>query len=951
MFRIYRGERMTVRSNLGTFLLCAASALAVIPAAQAQEQAPAPETVVVTGSRVISSITNSPTPLTTVSAAELQAATPTDIPDALNKLPVFQNSVTTQNNDNAETDSAGNVLNLRSFGPQRTLVLLDGHRVAPSNSNGTVDVDTLPEMLVSRVDVVTGGASAVYGSDAVTGVVNYILNAHFSGVKAEVNGGISGYGDGASYTVGVAAGTDLFGNRGHLEGDFRIHHEDGVKSTARPLGDQVWNLTGGGTASNPYTITENTRLSDFSFGGKVSCGCSGNNQQFVSNGVLGPFNAGTATGTTGIASGGDGVFATPSQLVAMLSTQEGFLRFSYNVSDSAVFYVEGSVAQSVDAGGFLNDYIQKGHAANRFYANNPYLSPTAQALLANSSGGIFNMYKYIDNQGPNGTFLTDGFAGNMTGTAGLDGQWGDYNWDFYYTHSYSREVVRNPNNENNERLYASEDAVLDPSGQVVCEVSLTQYASRYPNCVPSDLFGPDALSSNAFHYFAQNTQWIEQNTLDDVGASISGNIFDGIGAGPVKAALSAEYRNGSYSVLSNAVPTDAIDCTGLRLCQTTSSLWQNDILNTRSPVSEGVWEVAMEVNVPLLKDLPFVQSLTTDLAGRFTDYGVSGPVQTWKIGLNYHVNDDVAFRATNSVDIRAPTLNDLFSPLQTLATGFDDLLTNTNGTALGIRQGNDKLVPEVARTYTAGIVLTPTFVPNLTASVDYYSIGLKNAIGSIGAGSTAVQNICISSGGSSPFCQLYIRPFPMSNTTPANYPTEVITESLNTAVNRLEGWDIESDYNFDLSDITPSLPGSVSLRALANYQPVNESISYIGAPLTWVSESKVHGTVLLAYTVGNWSINVQDRWLSPYTYPTQFGQVYAQPHVQSKNYDDVTIDRKIKLDDSTLDGYLTVQNIFDVNPPIAPTNIANPGIYFLGAGSRNYPEIGRYFTLGVRASL
>jgi len=145
------------------------------------------ESVVVTGSRVISDAINSPTPLTVIDATQLQATTPSNIADGLNKLPEFIGSQNTRSVNNASADNAANVLNLRSFGAQRTLVLLDGQRVVASNTNGTVNVDTLPQLLVQRVDVVTGGASAVYGSDAVSGVVNFILNKKFDGFKVNAN--------------------------------------------------------------------------------------------------------------------------------------------------------------------------------------------------------------------------------------------------------------------------------------------------------------------------------------------------------------------------------------------------------------------------------------------------------------------------------------------------------------------------------------------------------------------------------------------------------------------------------------------------------------------------------------------------------------------------------------------------------------------------------------------
>src|SRR5215831_19818072 len=180
-------------------LMCAASVLALTAGARAQQEST--EAVTVTGSRVISDITLSPTPITAVTAEQLQATTPTTVPDALNKLPDFIGGATPRSQNNGQNNNSGNTLSLRNLGPQRTLILLDGQRVAPSNRDGTVNVDALPQMLMSRVDVVTGGASAVYGSDAVAGVINFILDKNFTGFKFNVNSGISKYGDAAEERI------------------------------------------------------------------------------------------------------------------------------------------------------------------------------------------------------------------------------------------------------------------------------------------------------------------------------------------------------------------------------------------------------------------------------------------------------------------------------------------------------------------------------------------------------------------------------------------------------------------------------------------------------------------------------------------------------------------------------------------------------------------------------
>ena len=960
-------------------LLCAASALALSSVARAQDVS---ESIVVTGSRVIQDAANSPTPVLATSAAQLEATTPSNLPDALNKLPVFQGSSSPTTSNNAAGNSAANVLNLRNFGAQRTLVLVDGHRAAPSNSDGTVNVDTLPQGLVSRVDVVTGGASAVYGSDAVTGVVNFILDKHFTGLKLNANAGISNYGDGASYQASAVGGMDLYGSRMHIEGSLKYYHVDEIQVNARPYGSPAnWISTGLGTAASPYVTTKFGTLNSFGFGGKITCAstkigtttypaCGANGQQFVTDGVIGPFNSGVATGTPSVSSGGDGTYPTHIAMSAAVSTAEAFGRLSYNLDDTTTAYVQVGAAESLDYNNWTNNYIQTGSTTpNTFFASNPYLTPTAAAALGGGTTstcnnslnpavqytGCFQMSEYLRNQ----YFITRTRNTNIHTTMGIDGTLADkYDWSLYYTHADNRLKENDPTNQNAQKMYAAQDAVKNSAGQIVCYVSTTSSAGLYPGCVPVNLFGPTALTQDQYRYITQETGFVQSNTLDNVGASIAGEVLNDW-AGPVRAALSAETRWHSYGVASLS-PTGFVDCTGLRICNTGTSLFLGSSTAPLSTVSDNVWEFAGEVNIPLLKDLPMVQSLSTDVAGRYTDYSVSGAVETWKIGADWHVNDYLRFRGTTSIDIRAPTLNDLFSPQQLGHGGFTDL--HTGGivqNALSVTQGNANLVPETARTYTAGVVFTPTFIDGVTASLDYYSIVMKNSIGSIGGNTTGVQQTCEASNGTSPLCQLIVRPFPFSDHTPANYPTAILNSSLNAAVIQTEGWEFELDYGFNLADIMESLPGMMTLRVLGNYQPFNTTQQYVGAPVLPAPQApKGLLTTFVAYNVGSWDFNLQHRYNSPWRRSTQPGVVfYAQPYGPAQNYFDLTINKNFVVDDNKLSFYLSVQNLFNNKPPIAPVIISVPGLYAAGlkeSGNnaiKGADVVGRYFTLGVRANL
>ena len=245
-----------------------------------------------------------------MSAAELAKTTPSDIPDALNKLPQIIGGNTPRSQGNGSFNNGGNTLSLRNFGPQRTLVLLDGHRVPPSNQNGTVNVDTLPTMLVSRVEIVTGGASAIYGSDAVAGVVNFILDKKFTGLLVKADVGESKYGDGKELQLGASWGTDLFGGRGHFETAARYRRQAKIPMNARPYGanGQAWLLTGNGKPDNPFVNTPYARVINAAELGTINCGtaCPVNGYTFNSPGVPSPLVHGIPTGTRNLESGGDG---------------------------------------------------------------------------------------------------------------------------------------------------------------------------------------------------------------------------------------------------------------------------------------------------------------------------------------------------------------------------------------------------------------------------------------------------------------------------------------------------------------------------------------------------------------------------------------------------------------------------------------------------------------------
>lgn len=997
-------------SKFNMSLLCTVGVVALASASSAYAQEGPVERVTVTGSRVISDITLSPTPLTVVTAEQLQATTPTNVPDALNKLPVFIGGRTPRSQDNASRNTSGNVLALRNFGPARTLILLDGHRVPASNQDGTVDIDILPQMLMSRVDVVTGGASAVYGSDAVAGVVNFVLDKTFTGFKYNVNGGISKYGDAARWQSGFAYGTPVFGDRGHFLVSAKYENQDMIPIDARPYGynNNTWVQAGAGSVANPFRMHPYGHLFNQSQAGTINCGtaCAFNNYTFNNPNQIRPMIRGTATGTTNLESGGDGGYQTGGTFRSQLRSYEAFTRASYDVTDNINMFIQGTWAESKNFASWSPFVVSSaGGRPNGFFTNNPFLSPAVQAQLAsggrtlaaaalvpNTNGGgtpptppvghtYFTAPSYVPQRvdgmpaaATRSMYNTIGTQRYVSAQGGMTGTLMDrFNWDINFTHGESRLKVRNPHNTDNARLLASQDAVIAPAGTTIggvnvggtiqCYVStIPNLAALYPGCVPMNLFDPErGISMESWNWTTKSTQWILTQKLDDLSASISGPLGFGLPAGEISAALSGEMRWASYDMQTDALPTEFVNCSGLRMClqngNTAPVRWTQ---NVNAPVyaSNNVYEFAVEANVPLLKDIPLIADLSANVAGRYTNYSSSGEAYTWKIGLDWRVNETVRFRGTTSVDIRAPNLNDLFQPVGISSTGFTDLLTTGNNSTRLQTQGNAALVPEVARTYTAGIVLTPDFIPGLVVSMDYFQTHMSNAIAFISGQNTAVQNLCIASAPtySSPLCGLYTRPLSPGDpayTTPANYPSVIFNSPLNAAQQQIEGWDVEVNYTFELASLMEELPGSVNFRHLLSYQPVNTTIQLPGASPTWAVAPKTRQTTFLNYAVGDWGFSLQNQWLSGFKRNnariTATSQNYAVPRINSYNVLDVTIDKKFDMWGGDANMYFTVNNIGNTRAPLAATNGSNPGLFY--PTNPVHDDTGRFFTIGLRGNL
>ncbi len=961
--------------------LAALSATLLTTTAQAQDADPAAaeeagDAIVVTGSRVVTNGNNSPTPVTVLTADTMLQAQPTSIIQALNQVPALLGSL----NGTSNVNSGGyNTLNLRGVGALRALVLFNGHRLGPTRAAGQTNVDTVPQLLIQRVDVVTGGASAVYGSDAVSGVVNFVTDTKFNGIKAEASGGISRYGDDAKVKAGIAFGTRL-GDRGHFEASYEFHHQDGFDREDRAFWTPNYTVQGSivqpvggvtsapGTSLNPFVLVRDARISTASWGGRINNGVFAD-LNFAQNGVASPFVHGTRTGTSGIELGGDGAYFTRNTANTRQDIHRGFGRFDYDLTDDIHAHVDGTYTNLTQGFRLQNPTLNL-----TIGYNNPFLdtitinSPTLttaqfqaqRQTLLNANPLASFTYSKIDQQLPN--YEAKAKVEYWMTTAGLDGKFGGVDWTVDYYHTDSQERITNLHNIYAGRLLAAANAVR-VNGQIVCAAAITN-PTVYGDCVPLNVFGPSSASQAAMNYINQVTTALQHYKQDDISAMLKASPFD-LPGGAATFAVTGEWRKLTYEAISNVSPSDVVNCTGIQFgcvspgpgrTATTAYLSPNgaNAQASRSPVSQTVKEASIEALFPVLADVGPIQTLELSAAARYTDYDTSGSVWTWKAGAVMHVGDWLTLRGTRSRDIRAPNLTDLFGPLGLSPRSFTDLHTGgTTGFVNSQTQGNPALTPERADTLTLGGVIKPDALPGFSFSVDYYRINISNAIVNVDPLQGNTQVTCENSGGTADVCALYIRPLPFSDRTAANYPSLLIGQSLNVASLNTWGIDFEANYSHDFGD------RNLTLRALVNYQPhliydngpsgiidIGGAADGIGGlPIT--PKIKVMASAAFDITPSI-RLLVQERWRSSLKQNGSASIFFVTGDIPSKGYTDINLNFKVNEKASF---FFNVQNLFDTPPAPFASSGGSSQPNYLGGFAQGDDTEGRYFTAGFRIKM
>lgn len=889
----------------------------------AQGEPAAGEDIVVTATRTGRSGYDAPTPTTVLTAESIRAAAPASLADYVNQLPTLAGSVSPRNNNGSTTGgtAGANLLNLRGLGPNRTLVLLDGRRVAPSTLTGAVDVNVLPSAMVKRVDVVTGGASAAWGSDAVAGVVNFILDDTYTGLKGEISKGVTQRGDGQTFNAELTGGLSFADGRGHVV--VSGQYSDAGRALTR---DRSW-YDGSKIIQNPaytatngqpqFVVASGVGLASATDNGLITGGPL-RGIQFGADGLASPtpFNFGYVAGLQSL-SGSAEDQGGRIELSIPTKNYNFFGHASYDVTDSLEVYAEASYARSEA------NYLSVSY--NRFNnltisVNNAYLDPAVRTQLLNAGQTSFVMgtsnFKFGQVEGRNVREL-ERYLG------GIKGDIGGWRYNAYYQRGISRILSETANNP----IVANYNRAVDArnvGGAFVCAVNAdASTANDDPACAPFNVFGNVPASAAARGYVFGTAWQAIRLTQDVVAGSISGEPFS-TWAGPVSVAVGGEYRKETFSAVADPISRASA-----------SPFFVGNYKESSGSIS--VREGFAEVVLPLLKDLPFAKDLSFNGAIRYTDYSTSGGVTTWKAGLTWEVSRELRFRALRSRDIRAPNLNELYQGGQASVGAIFDPVLNSSYNPTTFIVGNANLVPERADTFSLGVGYRPDWLPGFAISVDYYDIKLKDAIVTL----SAQNQINGCAAGVVEFCSLITR-------NSANQITQILTPGLNFSRERVKGVDIEATYTTQLGS------GRLNLSALANY--VHERnvdtgfgvFEYAGTSSENTAVPRWRGTFSATYTNGGTTVNLRERFIGAGKYTNLVA--VADNHVSAAFYTDLTITHKFEDVTGKPSLFVGVENLFDQDPRVSPL-VQGPVHINSGVNGSIYDVLGRRFRVGFRFDL
>jgi len=977
-----------VRRDLYVYIV-SVSALLGLPALAGADEAVTPDApaedlseIVVTGSRILSTGFTQPTPTTMLSTADIEKSAAPNIFNTVAELPVLQGSTGRRTFVNSTSSGMQGLssFSLRNLGTIRTLTLLDGQRVTPANVTNVVDVSQFPQLLVKRVDVVTGGASASYGSDAIGGVVNFVTDKEFVGLKTNLEAGQTTYSDDENITAQAAWGAAFFDDRLHLQVSGEYGKEDGVHGGG----------FGGGSAANgrdwfKTPVMQSRPLGQTNDGGpqfivvKNAQNIQYTGYGLITNGTLqgtafgvngAPFqfqygSSGVPTGTgqvtncvTPFCVGGDlsGNVAHGASLAAELARTVGYTRLGFDLGETHEIYLTVNAAR-VQSMNEPNAGAEK-PGNLRIQCDNPYLPISIQTACAtNYPAGNFPFG--TSNAGFPETINVNAKREQVRFVLGTDGaaeifgtKW---SYDGYFAHGRNDTSIDVRDISLTTRYNAAIDAVRAPSGTIVCRNAAAQAAG----CQPLNVIGQVQLDPAALAYVLPENGPKQRSRQEEQVASfnISGEPFS-LWAGPLALAFGVEYREETYRTVAdpygNGVTADSPNSPDYPVDPLMNTTSGNNWYAGNYHNGEGsyhVKEAYLEENLPFLKSERLGEA-NLNAAIRRTEYSTAGGVSAWKVGSTWKTPlEGLSLRAVTSRDIRAPNLSELFAP--PVVVNGTVLFGGQNINILGMTVGNTELKPEIARNTTFGIVLSePKFLPGFSASIDYYDIKLSNLISSL----SAQQQVDLCVAGNQQLCSQMLLTSTVPNT---NF---VRVQAFNLAKARIKGLDIETSYRTEL----PSLHGSLTLRALASHAiefltdsgivgtiPVESAGVNLGNPVasSGIPDWKVN--LSQSWDSEKYSVALTERWFSDGVYSNEFIECQTNCPVatvthgtinnnQMKGALYVDVGGTFRATDNVI-AYFKVDNAFNKAPEPAPGTTVS-----LGVNPYLYDALGRTYRVGFR---
>ncbi len=958
----------TSRGRFGTrtLLATATSAVAMLAFSQAfaQEQLAAAEPaavdeIIVTGSRIVRDGYEAPTPTTVIGVEQLQQQAAPNVIDYLTTLPTFSGNYTPQSStQNISAGTAGtSSVNLRNLGVERTLILINGQRSVPSTVSGRVDVNAIPSQLIQRTDVVTGGASAAYGSDAVAGVVNFVLDTKYTGIGGEVSGGVTDYGDNANFKVSLTAGTPFANDRGHFIISGQMSRQDGILFADRP-----WNEQGYGFMTNPAygtgpgqsrdvpqrLLLTNVGPAQASRGGIIVSGPL-KGIAFGPGGTAYNFSYGDLV-SGGLMRGGEWKaqdLHRNQSIEPEMSSQNVFTRVSYALGENVEVYGQWNWYHN---NFFSNGYGMEDFGGVTIPVTNPYLDATVAAratALGLTTITIGSSNADMGIIGQSNERWTNRLVGGLNGN--FEAFNTDWTWDAYYQMGISRNSERALNSRIEPRYRASLDSVRNASGTIVCRSTLTNPTD---GCVPYNPFGVGVNSAAQLDYVLENSYRYQKFTQDVMAASIQGEPFESW-AGPVSVATGIEHRTEESKGINSLLDQQRVYFGGNY--QPTFGKYK---------VAEGFFETI----VPLARGQAWAESFDLNAAIRATDYSSAGYVTTWKAGATYTPVSDITFRVTRSRDIRAPNIGDLYNAGTVVTNNVIDTITGGTSSVqyVGTTRGNPILVPEKADTTGIGAVFQPTFLQGFQASVDYWNINVKGAITTINA--QQIVDLCAQ--GNANFCAAI-------NSGTANQGRLISTSITNTifiqpfnlARQNARGIDFEAGYVFPLASIAESMDGNLRVRALASRYLKNYRDTGLTRPTDTAGENNGSGPATwrwqasATYDAKPLSATITARGISGGTYNNDFVEcttgcpVSVSPNITVNNnwipgaiyWDFATSYQIFSADEGkgNVEAFFNVKNITNKDA-VMVGGTGNFATDTVTTNPSNYDSHGRTYRVGVR---